>query len=699
MTTNQLWSIAEHVKDYQSRGWLLFPVSLGFKHPSIRGKAIKWGQYLDGSWNEFPEDHGLCVVTGKASRGLIVIDWDQEKFYYDYFGDSEKEHRQITRVDKTGKGMHSFFYSNKPVSAHRYIVPGSNNKIEILTDGIICVLPPTIHPDTGKPYEMISMTKEIATVDDLNETIDAILSKFGIESGGNNSPSGFTMEQVNKAGLKEGQGRNTAGYIKARSLLNPKEDGLESPKAWMSFQEWNQHNKDPMDLKEMETIFKSAEKGNKDPVKRQLVKENILDWIRASNVWATLEDSKEIHYYFEGIFVNGGETLIESMIRNSFPYIQSHDINEVILAIKGLSYIKREEFHKDPTMLPVRNGIVDVKKRVLVAFSPEYHFFAKLQTVFDPQAKCTEFLKFLRRAQPDTNGAGKTLMEMASTFLIPHIKIEKAYILQGVGNNGKTLFMNRIRNMLGSVNYSSLSLEKIVKGGFYSVRMLNKFGNLYSEISSSKIFDTSRFRSILSQEPIEIDEKYQPVFQVILRLRFMFSGNNLPEISDDHVGTWRRMFLIIFPIKFKEGVNDNLEDKLDSPQERSGFLNLCIANARQVLARYERGLNLFTHPQDSDEARNIWKEKSNNVYTFAKSEAVVFGTDYDVPALEFVEAYTKYCFDNQEPVKSAKFVYQTMLGSFGVPRRNTRRNNKENYYLIGVTLHSKLKDSKQSSFG
>jgi len=678
MTTNQVMSISDYVNYYHSLGWLIFPVSPGLKYPSIHGRDIKWGQHLDGSWNEFPEDHGLCVVTGKASGGLVVIDWDQEKFYYDYFGDAEKEHRKSTRVDKTGKGIHSFFYSNKPVKTQRYIVPGSKNKIEILAERAICVLTPTIHPDTGKPYEMISTTTEIARVDDLNETINAILSTFGIEPGGNNSPSGFTMEQVNAGGLREGEGRNTAGFIKASSLLNPLERKLPVGPAWAEFCKWNETHEPPLDLKELQVIFNSSLKNRK--VSQDFAKldklslQSFAELIMQKYTFKTMADNhKEIRYYHDGCYVLNGETVISIECEKLVPECSKYKVSEITGIIQRRTFTDREKFNRDFSKVSINDRILNLDTFKLEPHDPKFLTTFKLPVNYIQGFKCPlQFVSFLKDCL-EPHDIITVIEEIANVLMLGRTNHEIAGMWIGSGANGKSSMIKIITGIFGKENCSHVSLHSMQDDRFALVETYGKIVNLYGDISNRELDNLGLFKQLVSGETLRVQRKHQQPFNMEPFVKNFFSANEMPKIKDDSDAIFRRMPVTKWNNQFIPGVNliEDIDKKI-LKAERDQIFSMIIENFKTLQRnggfRYKQTIAQVreTIQRESDKTREFIEE------CFVKEPNALILKD------KLFEIYQKYNGDKQYEIflKQRLGARLPTYGFIGIQKKVKGKNDR-----------------------
>ena len=139
---------------------------------------------------------GVGIVCGKAS-GICVVDIDSD--------DQEILHAcPPSPVRRRGKkGEARFFKFNPEISNHNFFKTDENGKradgIDILCDRKYIIIPPSIHPDTGKPY--VWLTPDVIgefDVDDLPELLPEQVDKMGAILG-TNSPS-LGSESVDLSG-------------------------------------------------------------------------------------------------------------------------------------------------------------------------------------------------------------------------------------------------------------------------------------------------------------------------------------------------------------------------------------------------------------------------------------------------------------------------------------------------------------------
>ena len=149
-------TILQAALHYASQGWRVFPLNgktpfYGFAWKDL---ATTDSMTLAQWWSKWPNANvGLACGSGS---GVWVVDIDPR-----HGGDVSMEERTLEHglyepiaVSRTGGadgGEHHFFAWNpdRPVGCPTKTMPG----IDVKGEGGYVVLPPSIHPETGDPYE------------------------------------------------------------------------------------------------------------------------------------------------------------------------------------------------------------------------------------------------------------------------------------------------------------------------------------------------------------------------------------------------------------------------------------------------------------------------------------------------------------------------------------------------------------------
>ena len=151
----------------------------------------------------------------------------------------------------------------------------------------------------------------------------------------------------------------------------------------------------------------------------------------------TMRDSKEVLYYENGIYKLGGETIIEKESERLVEKCTTRMRIEILHTIMINTYVDRDTFDSDPTLINLKNGIFNMTTMKLKPHSPAVPFRSQLNVSYDQRARPKKFMRFLMEVLEDKKDR-QTILEMFATALLRNtLNMEKAVMLIGEGANGK----------------------------------------------------------------------------------------------------------------------------------------------------------------------------------------------------------------------------------------------------------------------
>lgn len=152
-------TMKDYALQYAGMGWAVFPLIPRDKKPATQDgfkSATTDKQQIDKWWNENP-NYNIGIATGERSKGLIVIDLDEDtekgKHGIAEFDKWQQEHGRIpdTAIVKTGRGgRHYYFYNHDGLKNKADILNG----IDVRANGGYIIAPPSGHPN-GNRYSWI----------------------------------------------------------------------------------------------------------------------------------------------------------------------------------------------------------------------------------------------------------------------------------------------------------------------------------------------------------------------------------------------------------------------------------------------------------------------------------------------------------------------------------------------------------------
>lgn len=184
--------------DLVDMGYHAIPVLPGSKRPGSMSSGqwygdMDWSRFCDrlpteietSIWSRWP-DAGVCVAI---DRRLKVVDIDTDDHDIRAAIEDVLPNMPVKKMGR--RGYSAFFQGSEDVVSRPFslVLPGGfeSRIIDLLAHGRQTVLPPTIHPDSGRPYEWItddtlldtSIENLPALEDDIADRLEEALRPFG----------------------------------------------------------------------------------------------------------------------------------------------------------------------------------------------------------------------------------------------------------------------------------------------------------------------------------------------------------------------------------------------------------------------------------------------------------------------------------------------------------------------------------------
>jgi len=152
------------------------------------------------------------------------------------------------------------------------------------------------------------------------------------------------------------------------------------------------------------------------------------------------------------------------------------------------------------------------------------------------------------------------------------------FILHGTGSNGKSTLLNIMSKLMGSfakaISYNTLTYTGD-KARTDIARLVGSRLVTCSELNRRSVLNEETVKRITGGDPMTGKFMYGDEFQFTPMFKLFIAGNERPNIESTNHGTWRRVKLIPFDVRFDEKSRiNNLEEKL--VQELQGILNYAI---------------------------------------------------------------------------------------------------------------------------
>lgn len=604
---------------------------------------------------------------------------------------------------------------------------GKHEEFAILCDGTQTVLPPSCHP-SGKLYQWKSKhsPRDIPLADCPSWILQQISKEFHPQS------EPVTEEDWEKV-LHEGERNNGISRLAGSEFAkgNSKEEVL------IAINKYNQNFCDPpLPDTEIATIIESIgireemsraskakipdEAKPKKPVLRptKFIKDFLIKQKSQGFVW---KYSAEM-----GIFFRCDENVgpwklldidyVKSEIRK--PLINhklgghacwdtSHSVNECLEALKAeLVYpgefnlfdfgysIRNNTWEKNPlSTVCLNNGIYDWKEKKLYPWSAKIYTTIKLPVDFDPEAKCLNWEKTLNEwiPYPDTV---RFLQEFIGLCLIPDTSFRTAVFLYGTGSNGKSMFLDTIRNIFGDA-LVSIPLHRLANR-FETVYLQNKLINICGDIDAKYMSDTGIVRAIIGGDTLHGEIKHGKSYDFIPVARLMFSANKLPQVADKTYAWYSRWKFIEFPATFPINPAYKIEHEMIFEKEKSGILNWALEGLVRLKAQ-----NRWTESHGMKRSEISYRSENDNVTAFL--EEYIEKVKYDSTSETLVSTKALYrCYADwmTEYLSGSRKVsmgeFSRRVQSNGFTKTNRAINGRSRNVFLGMQIKEEFTEDYQS---
>lgn len=339
-----------------------------------------------------------------------------------------------------------------------------------------------------------------------------------------------------------------------------------------------------------------------------------------------------------------------------------------------------DELDKDPLLLNVSNGTMNLRTDELLPHSKEYLITKLAPVKFDTTATCPKWLDFLNKIMINNRGLIQYLQRVAGYCLTGKTGEHKLFLLYGSGANGKSTFLKVLQTILGDYAVkvdSELLIRKPAGGHTTSVTDLKgarlaitievQEGRCFAEVSVKELTGGD---SITARRMRQDNMTFEPTHKIIL------ATNHKPVIHETTHAIWRRIDLIPFSYVFaeKERIKD-YHDKL--LEEKDGVLQWIFQG---YLEWQKQGLG---EPPEVIAATKDYRTDMDILGDFL-ADCCIIEQGAEVTNKSLRAAYADWCQNNGEKEISSK-TFSTRLQEQGfVKSRNLKTERGRGWKGIKV---------------
>lgn len=320
-----------------------------------------------------------------------------------------------------------------------------------------------------------------------------------------------------------------------------------------------------------------------------------------------------LYYYDEnkGLYVNNND-YIKGVMTNLCPILKDFQKQEVMKYIDNLLELNTTVFSKDPYKISFLNGRLDLNTMEFEPPSPKHLETVHLNVNYNPNAVGETADEFFDTATCHDKDCEQLLYEAIGYSFTKTSSLQKAFLLYGGGRNGKSTFLDIIKEICGYENCTSISFKDLGEK-FRVAELYNKLVSLSGDISAQPLKDSDLFKQVIGGDEITIERKNKDPFTATVFATLFFSANKLPRTPDTTFGFYRKLVIIPFNAnlsKVSTVEGSRFHDRLMKDKEYIAY--------RAVMAIRNVLTNTFTfiEPEASKEVMETYRIENSSVLSW-----------------------------------------------------------------------------------
>lgn len=360
-----------------------------------------------------------------------------------------------------------------------------------------------------------------------------------------------------------------------------------------------------------------------EPDHLELARE-VIDHIGPDNLLGTV--AHVWHWQETGVWRPVADRAVKQNVQHTLEY-NSHTVfrgtvDAVADVLKTEIHAPEHEWNLNQDAVNVLNGELHWNgvEWELQPHCREHYRTTQIPVVYDPEADCPRFTKFLTEIfQGDADGQEKALavVEMIGYTLVSHAQFERFALLIGPGANGKSVVMEVVRALVGPENVAAVQPSQF-GNRFQRAHLHLKLANLVTEIAEGGEIADAELKAITSGELTTAEHKNKDPFDFCPFCTCWFGANHMPHTRDFSDALFRRALVIPFNRIFKAGVDADPHLKTKLLDELPGIMNLALQAFGEVLKR-----GTFTEPQSCLAAKQEWRLEADQAAQFMGDKCII----------------------------------------------------------------------------
>lgn len=324
------------------------------------------------------------------------------------------------------------------------------------------------------------------------------------------------------------------------------------------------------------------------------------------------------------------------------------------------------------------SGIINLKNGDVKAHNPEYYFTKITSVDCAEAADCPRWLAFLDDIFAGDKDLIRYIQKAVGYSLTGSTAEQCAFFLYGTGRNGKSTFIDVIRDVFGdyaaNIQPETIMVKSSQSNAINSDIARLKGARLVTSVEPNEgvRLNEGLLKQLTGDDTVTARKLYSEEFEFKPEFKLWMATNHKPIIRGTDTGIWRRIHMIPFDVQIPEDkVDKNLTHKLKA--EMTGIFKWCIDGS---LMWQREGLQM---PAAVLKSVREYRREMDVISAFIEDKCTLEGT---VQASTLYAAYVSWADSNNEYCMSnTKF-------STEIAKRFEKIKGRNYNYFTGISIRS-----------
>jgi len=356
----------------------------------------------------------------------------------------------------------------------------------------------------------------------------------------------------------------------------------------------------------------------------------------------------------EGVYEPRGRYFVKKRLEQfGGDFVTNQVATEIVTKVERMAFEGSSGFGTNPERLVVGNGILNLHTGELDDYTPTEYHRTKIDTDWNPDAGDPDAIDDFFHDIVDGSDV-PTLYRIIAHSLYKEYVTEKAAMLIGSGENGKSVFLDFVERFLHGENVTHRALQDFDDNHFAASQLEGKLANVHPDMGDGTVTDLSVFKKLTGQDTMLADVKYENPIKFENHATLMFAANEMPVFREDNHAVWRRWLYLDFPYTFNANDPDAKEpepkraimNRLTDDEQLEALLLRC---QQEIQEWYADGREWFASAMQPSKVREKMKKAAEPVYNFASACLTAADSEEYVDKATVRECYRRYADEEDLP--------------------------------------------------